>query len=780
VILNKIFDRLMRYFLVFTVLFSVGVSAKEVIRFGVFAYAGVERTRAQYQPLVDYLNTQLEKEVVLDVLTQEELDRKIAERQVDIVTTNPTHFLVVRQQYPMSGAIATLVSVSKEGKPATKLAGVIVVRPESTIETLEDIRGKTISTPSLKHMGGYRAQVFELHSNGIEINEQNNKIIQTHNSHQDVVRDVILKKAEVGFIRDGILEDMISKGEIKRDDIRIIHEQKWPNYPYRVSTRLYPEWPVFTLPHTSQEDTKAFLGALFSLKPTQKEVFDEGIYGYSFAADYLEVEELARHLRLPPFDTVPEITYLDIWDLHKKEILSSLFILLVILIYYVREQKRKKLFESLLDNMGDGVYGVNKEGLCTWINPQGLKMIGYAEKEVIHSNQHLLFHHHKPSHEVYNECDCPIHKTLDDGQIRTEEENFIRKDGTFFPVSMTVAPNNRGAIVVFRDITEERRLKETLQKSEASLKKAQTIAHIGSWELDLVHNHLYWSDEIYHIFEIDSDNFVPSYEAFLEVIHPEDREMVNKIYRTSLQDRKKYTVDHRLQMGDGTIKWVREVGDSEYDEKGYATLSRGTVQDITDEVRINHELKEAKSKLESLNNDLQLKNNQLKELAMVDGLTHIPNRRFFDEMYEKNFKEVVRDHKKLAVLMIDVDHFKRYNDHYGHASGDECLIAIAKVLKNTLKRPTDMVARYGGEEFVILLKDIDLIGATQVAESLIKAVRDLGIPHEYSEASDHVTISVGLALKSKEDFISKETLLRYADEALYRAKSHGRNKVCAN
>lgn len=752
--------------------------AQEKIHFGVFAYAGVEKTRAKYQPLVDYLNTKLDNRVVLEVLTQEEMDEKIAKKQIDIATTNPTHFLVVRQQYDLSGAIATLISVSDDNKPTNKLAGVIIVRPESTIETMDDIKGKSISTPSLKHMGGFRAQVYELHENGVEINQKNNHIIQTRDSHQKVVEDVLLKKAEVGFIRDGILEDMIASGEIKGDDLRIIHEQKWADHPYRVSTRLYPEWPVFALPHTKESDTKAFLAALFSLEPTNEAILKKGIYGYSLPVDYLDVEELARLLRLPPFDKIPEFTYLDIWEQYKKVIIISVAALILVLIYYTREQQRKKLFESLLSNMGDGVYGVNREGQCSWINAKALKLVGFSEKEVVHHNPHELFHHHKVTNEVYEACECPIHQTLKDHETRSAEEFFIKKDGTFFPVSLTVASTISGAIIVFRDISEQKKLQETLQKSEASLKKAQSISHIGNWELDLVHNVLSWSDEIFTMFEIDREKFEASYEAFLHAIHPEDRAAVNQAYLNSLQDRKKYTIVHRLLMEDGTIKWVREVGDSEYDRHENAILSRGTIQDITEEVLINQELQETKSKLETLNNDLQQKNNQLKQLAMVDGLTQIPNRRFFDDLFEKSFKEVMREKKSLAVLMIDVDYFKLYNDHYGHMEGDACLIEIASVLKNTLKRPSDMVARYGGEEFVVLLKDIDFEGSKQVADALAKAVEGLHRAHERSQVSDHVTISIGMSFKEKEDILSKETLLRNADEALYRAKSHGRNRVC--
>lgn len=173
---------------------------------------------------------------------------------------------------------------------------------------------------------------------------------------------------------------------------------------------------------------------------------------------------------------------------------------------------------------------------------------------------------------------------------------------------------------------------------------------------------------------------------------------------------------------------------------------------------------------------LKLKSDWLEELSRIDGLTHIPNRRYFDEEYQKKCKEMMREHKTVALLMIDVDYFKRYNDHYGHGKGDDCLIKIAGVLKTSLKRSSDMVARYGGEEFVVILQNIDQDGAKNVAESLIEAVRDLAITHEYSSVSDHVTISLGMAFKSAEETSCKEDFLKMADDALYRAKESGRNR----
>ncbi|MDK2081751.1 GGDEF domain-containing response regulator [Aliarcobacter butzleri] len=173
--------------------------------------------------------------------------------------------------------------------------------------------------------------------------------------------------------------------------------------------------------------------------------------------------------------------------------------------------------------------------------------------------------------------------------------------------------------------------------------------------------------------------------------------------------------------------------------------------------------------------NLKIKNDMLEKLSMYDGLTNIRNRRFFDETFEKTFNEIKRDKKSLAVLMIDIDFFKPYNDNYGHGQGDETLRKVAKALEKTIKRPSDFVARYGGEEFVILLKNIDKTGLQTVAKNLLEAIRELKITHEYSKVEDFVTVSIGVSYCSCPDEITKTELLLKADEALYNVKNSGRN-----
>lgn len=168
----------------------------------------------------------------------------------------------------------------------------------------------------------------------------------------------------------------------------------------------------------------------------------------------------------------------------------------------------------------------------------------------------------------------------------------------------------------------------------------------------------------------------------------------------------------------------------------------------------------------------------LRAMAFADGLTGIANRRLFDETLDAEWRRCCRSGARLAVLMIDVDFFKRYNDRYGHQAGDDCLRRVAAALKASLSRPFDLVARYGGEEFTCLLPETDAEGALVTAQRLETAVRGLSIEHLDSDVAVVVTISVGVAVMVPLRDGEGATLVRQADAALYRAKQMGRGRVC--
>ena len=182
-------------------------------------------------------------------------------------------------------------------------------------------------------------------------------------------------------------------------------------------------------------------------------------------------------------------------------------------------------------------------------------------------------------------------------------------------------------------------------------------------------------------------------------------------------------------------------------------------------------------RLVELSRELGQKNQLLEVQSNHDGLTGIPNRRAFDEALEREWHRAIRTRSPLALIMGDVDHFKNYNDSYGHLRGDECLKIVATALNHTGRRKIDVVARYGGEEFAMLLPDTPPVSALLVAGRALEAVRALRLPHGDSSTSGHVTVSLGVCTGVPESAKQRDDLVRTADRALYDAKSKGRNQA---
>ncbi len=177
---------------------------------------------------------------------------------------------------------------------------------------------------------------------------------------------------------------------------------------------------------------------------------------------------------------------------------------------------------------------------------------------------------------------------------------------------------------------------------------------------------------------------------------------------------------------------------------------------------------------------LKFQSDLMRKLVFLDGLTGVFNRRYFDQQLAIEMARSVRAQTPLALIMLDVDFFKRYNDRYGHQAGDDCLRQVAQTLKESLRRPADLVARYGGEEFVCILPETEFEDAMKMARELELNVRQKAIAHEASEAARVVTISLGVAGNSAGTNSDKASLLALADVQLYRAKHAGRGCVCGD
>ena len=177
---------------------------------------------------------------------------------------------------------------------------------------------------------------------------------------------------------------------------------------------------------------------------------------------------------------------------------------------------------------------------------------------------------------------------------------------------------------------------------------------------------------------------------------------------------------------------------------------------------------------------LQTVNQKLQQLAILDGLTNIANRRYFDLVLDKEWQRSIREKKPLSLILCDVDHFKAYNDTYGHQKGDRCLQQIAKILKKSIRRPADLAARYGGEEFAVVLPNTDAQGALFIAENIARQLAHKQLPHQKSSVENYVTCSMGVAtIIPRVDEYSR-SIIEMADRLLYQAKKLGRNQIATS
>jgi diguanylate cyclase (GGDEF)-like protein len=223
-------------------------------------------------------------------------------------------------------------------------------------------------------------------------------------------------------------------------------------------------------------------------------------------------------------------------------------------------------------------------------------------------------------------------------------------------------------------------------------------------------------------------------------------------------------------IGDKDIATGIEAGGDDYLAKPVsATVLRAKInamQRITD----------MRLRLLQATEELQRMNASLREESSSDSLTGIPNRRAFDAAFEQEWNHATRTGKPLALLLADVDHFKKYNDTYGHQRGDDCLKKVAKAMREAARRKVDLVARYGGEEFALLLPDTAPVSALLVAGRILEALRSLRLPHEGAPAG-HVTMSIGICGTVPQGGQSPAALIKAADKALYDAKAKGRNQA---
>lgn len=293
----------------------------------------------------------------------------------------------------------------------------------------------------------------------------------------------------------------------------------------------------------------------------------------------------------------------------------------------------KKKIDITLSSIGDAVITTDSDGRVTFMNSVAESLTGWNLEEAANKSSSLIFN--IINEDTRDKVESPIEKVIQSGKIvgLANHTVLIRKDGKEVPIDDSGAPikdergNILGVVLVFRDITERKEVERLLLKSEASLKRSQEIAHLGSWELDLITGKLTWSDEIFRIFGLQPQEFKATYDAFLEMIYPEDRELVNNAYENSvIEGRNEYEIEHRIiRKNNGEIRYVHEKCFHVKDGNGRVINSMGMVHDITErktaEIALKKSEQQIRKKLQSLlDPEGNLNNLELRDIIDCDEI----------------------------------------------------------------------------------------------------------------------------------------------------------------
>jgi diguanylate cyclase (GGDEF)-like protein/PAS domain S-box-containing protein len=419
-------------------------------------------------------------------------------------------------------------------------------------------------------------------------------------------------------------------------------------------------------------------------------------------------------------------------------------------------------YRLLADNSTDMILLVRRDGRRLYASPACRSLLGYEPEEMLKISTREAIH---PEDIGFLED----RRAYGEGEASTFRYRMRRKDGSYVwveSVSRTITSggeNGRQRLVVVRDIAQRVAIEQRLKESEARYRLLADNSTDMVFQLDRDLVRQYVSPASVEILGYTPQELIGAKSG--EMVHPEDAERLAQVLQSLLDGRAdRQSIVSRRRHRDGRWIWV----DTEYRalrdaRTGMPSGIIGALRDVSIRKAVEDQLAEANRRLEAL--------------ATQDSLTGLANRRAFDEALSREFKRAQRDRKSIGLIMIDVDWFKAFNDHYGHPAGDECLRRISQAIRATIYRAGDLVARYGGEEFAVILPDTDEAGAATLAERIRRSVLMLSLQLGVG-ATRAMTISAGVAsVEGNASESAPELLLQYADRALYRAKSAGRNMV---
>jgi len=440
----------------------------------------------------------------------------------------------------------------------------------------------------------------------------------------------------------------------------------------------------------------------------------------------------------------------------------------------------KEYFENLFNQVPEGIVISNNVGRVIRINAEFTRMFGYGRQEVVGCMVDDLVAPPQSFLEAMAITDCVAR-----GEKISREGIRRRKDGSLIHVSILGVPiithDQQVAVYgIYRDISDRKHAEESAQMEKAYLEQLVETAAEGIVMLDPEGRIILHNSEFCRMFGYPADE-VKGRSVDDLIQFPDTLEEGVRLTSAVLGGGR-FTVETMRRRKDGSPIQVSASG-SPIVIKGRNVACYAIYRDISEIKQAQEailasqrEVLEANISLQERTRQLEAVNAQLERISNYDGLTAIPNRRYFEHFYELEWRRAWRENKWITLIMIDVDFFKAYNDRHGHLAGDDCLKQIAQALQ-LVNRASDLVSRYGGEEFVAVLSGTDIEGGRRIAERMQQRVHSLRLIHGDSLVGPHVTVSMGIAAQIPEAQATPAELLLRADQALYLAKSNGRDRI---
>ncbi len=426
-----------------------------------------------------------------------------------------------------------------------------------------------------------------------------------------------------------------------------------------------------------------------------------------------------------------------------------------------------QLYQELLDHVSAYIYLKDRQHRYVYANRATLELFGCTGEELLGRDDTWFFP--PDTVERLREVDLRVFS----GEHTEEEIDVPHAPGgrrvyleRKMPLYEQAAPEEIwGLCGISQDITGRKLGEEALRRSE---EKFRTVAdYTYDWEAwrDLDGTYVWISPACERITGYTAAELLADPGLLERLVHPEDAGFFLQHHhdRVGLATDRCYSFDFRIINRAGQVVWLNHNCMSIAGQDGVPLGRRSNNRDITKRKRVEEALEQTRRKLEAL--------------SVTDGLTGISNRRRFDQVLAQEHARHARSGAELSLALLDIDHFKAFNDLYGHVSGDKCLRQVAQVIADCATRPADLAARYGGEEFACILPETDHAGAVAIAERIRRGIQALAIPHKGADAAGHVTASLGVVTVLCTADRPVEDIVSQVDALLYEAKSRGRNQV---